>query len=568
MNAPRLLLLSALLLPAAVTTAAEGKARVEAGPAAGGTLVVPLAGSLPLQPAPGMFADGDTSLHDATVALRQALRAPENTLVLDLSGGFAPTLAAAEELAEVLRAERQADPRPARRVVALVDGLDDRALVLTAACDEVVMSEAGVLMAMGLYLDSWYLGDALARIGVKVHAVASGEHKTAHEAFTRNAPSPAAKADLRRLVDGLDASLLRLAGRPPCPSASLAAARAEAPQTAERAVALRLADRAAETGDWLAALPEPVRWQQDAGTRNDLGSLAGLLSFWRLLVDGEDRPRHPRVVAVVELEGEIVEGGDSVPGETIAGEDTSEVFADLAEDERVVAVVVRINSPGGSAGASDRIHHAIRRCIAKDKPVVALFDSVAASGGYYIGCAANEVLVHRTTITGSIGVFAMMPDASGALGLLGIGHHAVGTGPRAGLDDLASPFDDERRRALEAVIAATDHRFHQIVARGRNLPVEQVAALAGGRVWTGEEAVANGLADGFGTLAVAVAHARARAGVAEQLPLERLPRHRGLLARLGLARTAAGVLPARLRLWADAARRRAPTMMAWTNLHP
>jgi protease-4 len=228
---------------------------------------------------------------------------------------------------------------------------------------------------------------------------------------------------------------------------------------------------------------------------------------------------------------------------------------------------VRINSPGGSASASDRIHHAVRRCI-EEKPVVALFDSVAASGGYYIGCAANEVLVHRTTITGSIGVFAVMPDASAALGLLGIGHHAVGTGPLAGLDDPLAPFDAARRRALERVIAAVDRRFHQVVSDSRNLPLERVEPLAGGRVWTGEEAVANGLADGFGTLAIAVAHARARAGAEEPLPIERLPRQHGLLSRLGFSQTRAGLLPARLRLWAEAARRRAPTVMAWSNLRP
>jgi protease-4 len=243
--------------------------------------------------------------------------------------------------------------------------------------------------------------------------------------------------------------------------------------------------------------------------------------------------KYAKAVAVVELAGEIIGGGDSRPGETIAPLDTCEMLDEIASNERIKAVVLRIDSPGGDANASDRIHHAVRRLTEK-KPVVALFDGVAASGGYYIGCAADEIQVHRATITGSIGVFALVPNASAALDLLGVHRHSVSTGPRAETMSVTAPFTSERQAALLQVIEDVDRRFQGLVASRRKIDAAKVHDLAGGRVYIGEQAVANGLADGFGTLSTAVAAARKRAGIEETLPLEVYPRERGLLARLGM----------------------------------
>jgi protease-4 len=531
-------------------------------PAADATVAVQLTGALPLRSTPALFGGEDLSLHQATALLRQALAAPEPAVVLDLSAGFAPGLAAAEELAAVLRAEKGA-----KHLTALIDNLDDRGLIVAAACDEVVVSEAGLVSAMGLSLGTLYFKEALAKAGIVAHAVASGEHKTAHESFTATGPSPAAAADLRRLAAGLDAACVALMARP---GLDVAAARAQAPQTPALAVRLKLADRSAEVGGFLADLPEDTRWLDGAALIPDLSSLGGMLAFWRTMLEGDQEPRRPKVVAVVELAGEIMDGSDSTPGETIAGDDTAALFDDLAADERVVAVVLRIDSPGGSASASDRIHYAVRRCAAK-KPVVALFDGVAASGGYYIGCAAHEIQVHRTTITGSIGVFALVPDLTGTLDWLGIRSFSVTTGPRADFDSLTAPFTADRAAAIEQLIHAVDERFQGLVASARNLPPETVVGLAGGRVFTGEEAVANHLADGFGTLLTAVKAARARAGQEEPLPIERHPRERGLLDRLGLGRAhTLATMPGGTRAarWVAMLSRPVPTVLAWTNLRP
>jgi protease-4 len=330
------------------------------------------------------------------------------------------------------------------------------------------------------------------------------------------------------------------------------------------AVAQKLVDRAVEPDGWQADLPAPVRHQKEKGRATpDLSSMGGMFSFLNQLMQGEQEERQPKVVAVVELMGEIGEGLTSEPGSTIAPADTVAMLDGIKDDARVVGVVLRLDSPGGSAEASDRIHHAVERLAAK-KPVVALFDAVCASGGYYIGCAAPEIMVHPGTITGSIGVFALMPDISGTLARLGIGRFEVGSGPRADLFSLTG-WSDDKEAALRAVVEDTDHRFQALVAKHRHLDPAVVAKLAGGRVFTGTLAVDNKLADGFGTLVSAVERVRALAHQDQPLPLERYPKSGGLLARLGFANSALGLVPARLALWADAAAKRGPSVLAWCN---
>jgi protease-4 len=537
----------------------------DAPAAPGGTLIMQLSGSYPLRPASFMLEERETSLHDITMRLRQALGEPERRLVLDLSEGFSPTLVAAEEMAAVLRG------KPAgKHVVCLLDNAQDNTLVVAAACDEVVMSEAGLLMVHGLAASTDYYADALAKVGVHFHAVTSGPAKSAPEQLTRNGPSEMAIQEHERLIHGLDRVLLDECVRGGLDNAGLQATRAHSPQTSTQAIADKLVNTAVEPGAWLREQPAPMRYFKNDKEAPDFSSLAGMMAFWKTVTDGPDRPHYPQSVAIVELEGMIVDGDSSTPGYTICGTDTASLFDRLAADEQVVAVVVRVNSGGGSADASDRIHFAIRRCAAV-KPVVALFDGVAASGGYYLGCAAREILVHRGTITGSIGVFAVVPDLEGTRDLLGIHRHTIATGPRADLFSTGA-FTPEKESALRVVIASVDARFQGLVAERRKLTPDKVAALAGGRVYSGDEAIALGLADRLGTLPSAVARARELAGIKTMLPLERYPKGGSLAARLGLTGasvadglSAALALPVDLRHWLDLARSGQPLILAWAG---
>ena len=555
-----LLALLALVLPLVAAETAPGPT-----PPLGGTLIMQLSGTFPLRPSSFLLEERELSLHDATMQLRQALHEPENRLVLDLSEGFEPTLVAAEELSAVLRG------KPAgKHVVCLLDNAQDNSLVVAAACDEVVMSEAGLLMVHGLASSTDYYADALAKIGVRFHAVTSGPAKSAPEQLTRSAPSEMAIQEHERLLHNLDRVLLEECARGPLDTAGVQAARAHSPQTSALAISAKLVDHAVEPGAWLHQQPAPMRYFKSARETPDLSSLAGMMAFWKTITEGDQRPRYPQSVAIVELEGMIVDGEGSNPSYTICGGDTAQLFDRLAADEQVVAVVVRVNSGGGSADASDRIHFAIRRCAAV-KPVVALFDGVAASGGYYLGCAAREILVHRGTITGSIGVFAVVPDLDGTRDLLGIHRHTITTGPRAELFSTGT-FTAEKEAALRQVISAVDARFQGLVAERRKLAPAKVAELAGGRVYSGDEAVSLGLADGLGTLPTAVARARELAGIKTLLPLERYPHGGSLAARLGLtgASIAAGLgaslaVPSDMRLWLDLALSEHPLILAWAG---
>jgi len=575
---PALLLLAvvAVLASTAPLPGADSAVGVEApAPAIGspeGTLMISLSGSLPLRPGAGFFfGDSGMSLHDATAALKRAMSDPERRVVLDCSTEFHPGLAAAEELAAVLRT------RPAsKKVACLIDNASDAVLAMAAACDEVVMVEAGMLNIDGLALTSDYYGDALNLFGIKFHAVTSGPAKTAPEPFTSNRPSATAIAEHQRLVSALDQASRALIVRGTLSAEAVKAAYAQAPQTSVIAKQLGLVTAVAEPGAWLRNQPGPVRHLKTGTELPKLNTLPEMLAFLSQLMNGEPRQKPKRCVAVVELEGSIIDGDGSLPGYTIAGNDTARLFDRLIDDERVVAVVVRINSGGGSAGASDRVHHALRRLSAV-KPVVALYDAVCASGGYYIGCAAREIMVHRGTITGSIGVFAMVPDLDGMRARLGIHRHTIASGPRTELFSTDA-FSPEKEAAFRQVVTDVDERFQALVAERRKLDRAKVHDLAGGRVFSGDEAVANGLADRLGDLPTAVARARELAGVTEPLPLERLPETVGLAAKLGLGGISGGVLPAlthglpaltyglpaELRLWLAAAQRGRVQILAWS----
>ncbi|MBA3848141.1 MAG: S49 family peptidase, partial [Planctomycetes bacterium] len=232
-----------------------------------GTLVLELAGTFPLRPAPAFFAAGEVSLHAACLRLRQALTAPEKHLVLDLAGGFYPSLAGAEEMAAILR-----DRDEGRTVACLLDGIDDAALAVAAACDEVCAPEAGLLLVDGIELSVDYYADALAKLGVRFHAITSGEAKTAAEPFTSNAPSPAAIAERTQLAQGLDRVLVEESRRPALDAEGLLAARALAPQTSAIAKRCGLVDELVEPGAWLADLPAPVRYLGDDREQPDLSN--------------------------------------------------------------------------------------------------------------------------------------------------------------------------------------------------------------------------------------------------------------------------------------------------------
>jgi protease-4 len=245
------------------------------------------------------------------------------------------------------------------------------------------------------------------------------------------------------------------------------------------------------------------------------------------------------VIAVVPVEGAIVQGksrrapffGEVSGDETIASE------IRRAVDDNVEAIVLRVDSPGGDALASDLIWRELMVARERGKPIIASMGDVAASGGYFIASAADVIVAEPTTLTGSIGVFVVKPDFSGLLSKLGVNAVTLKRGENATIRSTAKRWSDSERAAVERTILGVYDIFLSRVAEGRRMERQEVERIAGGRVWTGAEALERGLVDELGSLADAVAIARERAhiGEAEDVTIRRYEPDRGFLRSLAMS---------------------------------
>ena len=227
----------------------------------------------------------------------------------------------------------------------------------------------------------------------------------------------------------------------------------------------------------------------------------------------EEAPQRADKIGVVVAQGAIVDG-EQPPG-SVGGDSVAALIRQAREDDAVKAVVLRVDSPGGSATASEVIRRELELTRRAGKPVLVSMGSVAASGGYWISMAADEVWASPTTLTGSIGIFAMLPDLSGPFGKLGLAVDGVGTTPLAGGVDPRRPLDPQIASLLQQSIEHGYKRFLGVVAGARKMSPEAVDAVAQGRVWLGSQALERGLVDKLGGLDAVLKAAAARAAVAD-----------------------------------------------------
>jgi protease-4 len=218
-------------------------------------------------------------------------------------------------------------------------------------------------------------------------------------------------------------------------------------------------------------------------------------------------------VAVIDINGEIVTGSSATLGATamVSSDDVLPLVEQAASDPDVKAILLRVNSPGGSVVASDQIYHALQ---GTGKPIVVLMGELAASGAYYISMASQYIIANPNTLTGSIGVISSFPEASELLRKLGVTVSVIKSGETKDLGSLYRPMTEEEKALWQKVIDETYASFVDIVAAGRNLPAEKVRELADGRVYTGRQALALGLVDALGYQEDAVAKAAALGGIA------------------------------------------------------
>jgi protease-4 len=429
-------------------------------------------------------------------------------VALDLDGFTGGGQTAIGDLADALRAVRAAG----KPVVAYGVGYTDDSYQLASAASEIWLNPLGAVLIAGPGGSNLYYKGLLDKLGVTANVYRVGTYKSAVEPFIRNDMSPEAKQNYMAL-DQATLESWRQGVKQARPQANVdqflkdmnGAVAAAGGDMARAALAARLVDK---IGDRTAF---EARLAQLGGT--DRRSIRGgdksvgeyrrirLGSYVRDVVD--DKPSGP--IGVVTIAGMIVDG-KAGPG-TAGGDTIAKEIQTGIRDKGIKALVVRVDSPGGSVLASERIRQALLEAKAKKIPVVVSMGSVAASGGYWVATPADFIYAEPSTITGSIGVFGVLPSFQGTLQKLGIGADGVKTTPLSGEPDLLKGPSPEANVLIQSGVNAMYARFLNIVAVSRHKTPQQVDQIAQGRVWDGGTAHQIGLVDGFGGMSEAIAKA-------------------------------------------------------------
>ena len=486
----------------------------------------------------------ETLLWDLTDSIRAAAGDPRIAVIaLDLDkldGATQPTL---EELARALREFRASG----KKVIAYGTELTQERYYLAAQADESYLDPMGFVLIDGYDRYRTYIKQALDKLGVDINVFRVGAYKSAVETFTRTSMSTEDRSEslgyLGALWNSYQEAVTRARKLPPDAIAkyvdSLAqavpAAHGDAPQVA---LAARLV-----TGI-KTQLEAEQRLIEQVGTDDTTGSFRSVSVADYVRYAHAEKKRQtdgkPRI-GVIVAEGDILDG-DQPPG-AIGGDSTSRLIRQARLDPNVKALVLRVDSPGGSVLASEEIYRELMALRAAGKPLVVSMSGYAASGGYYISSPADEIWASPATITGSIGIFAIIPTIDKTLGKVGVSVDGVGTTPLSGQLRIDRPLGDQARALVQSQISRGYDEFLDRVASGRRKTPADIDAIAQGHVWAGGDALRLGLVDHLGSFDEAVAAAARRAKLTRYAP-EFLQPQLTLAQQLALAlRTrAAGLL--------------------------
>jgi protease-4 len=434
---------------------------------------------------------------------------------------------------EELRAALAQFRKSGKKAYAYLEAGDTKDYLVASACDLVCLPESGWLMLTGLRSEITFFKELLEKLGIKADFLQMGVYKFAAEPFTRSQMSPEARAQLKMVLDDFfDHSIVssvsrsrRRAGRKKMTSDHVAALIDQGPFTARRAAAVGLIDRIAYASELEDLIKNDLKapkikivknYGQDRSKDVDLSNPFNLLKLFSppksLSRSGKSR------IALLFASGVIVtgKGGTSMfGGDSIGSTTFVDAIRQADKDSKVKAIVVRVDSPGGSALASDLIWNELRRC---KKPVVASMSDVAASGGYYISVAAKKIYAQPGTLTGSIGVVGGKLALGGLYDKIGVTTEVISRGANAGIFSSTKPFSKSERKAMEALMTETYDQFlnRVLVGRtqaGKKLTRDDLLQLAEGRIWTGRQALARGLVDALGSLDDAIADAKVMGGL-------------------------------------------------------
>ena len=389
-------------------------------------------------------------------------------------------------------------------IVTYGDSYTQSTYYLCSVADKIFLNPQGMVDWHGLAAQPYFLKDMLAKFGVKYQLAKVGKYKSAPETMTADKMSEPNREQVTAYMTGIwkvmldDVSKSRKIS---VDSLNAYADRFLAFSEQQQLIKMKMVDKLMYTDEVKGEIKKLLKLDKDK-TINQL-TLSDMKNVKGKKDEGEQ-------VAVYYAFGEIVdseEGSLLSSGQSIVANKVCKDLEKLMEDEDVKAVVLRVNSPGGSAYASEQIWHSVSQLKAK-KPVVVSMGGYAASGGYYISCPANYIYAEPTTITGSIGIFGMFPDFSGLLTeKLGVKFDEVKTNKNAGFGTMARPFNAEELAMLDQYIGRGYELFRKRVADGRHQKVEAIEEVAQGRVWLGNDALKIKLVDAIGSLDDAIVKA-------------------------------------------------------------
>lgn len=446
-----------------------------------------------------LFGDRIPKLGLATMteAIRQAKESDKVKGIYIEAGAFAPDSYAS---LAAIRRELEEFRKAGKWIIAYGDSYTQGAYYLASVADKVYLNPQGQVDWHGLGSEPVFVKDLLAKLNVRMQVAKVGTYKSATEMFTGEKMSDADRQQTTAYLTGIWQNVVSAVGK-------------------SRSLTAQQLNGYADSLVSLAAPQDYVRMRMVDGllytdqVRQTVKKKLGLspddeipqVSMSDLLA-AEPEDKKGDEIAIYYAVGDIVDGVAAMPSResVIDAQKVCADLQDLAKDKDVKAVVLRVNSPGGSAYASEQIWHQVME-LKKVKPVVVSMGSYAASGGYYISCPANWIVAEPNTLTGSIGIFGMFPDVSGLLReKLGLKFDEVKTNKYALFGTRSRPFTADEISHLESYIDRGYKLFRQRVADGRRLKVDQVEQVAQGHVWLGQDALRIGLVDQLGGVEVAL----------------------------------------------------------------
>ena len=413
-------------------------------------------------------------------------------------GDFSASVASLQEIYKGLEKFK----KTGRFIVAYADSYGNGTYYLSSIADKVYMNPSGTLALTGINISTVFFKDLLSKIGVEMQIFKVGTFKSAVEPFTQTSMSEANRLQLTTFINSIWTEITKTIARNRGISDTEVNLYADSGlflDDAQTAVHHKLIDSLVYSSDMKEIIEKLVDKDYNALTINDMKFVARNKEY--------SKNRIAIVYAVGEIDG-------SNKNEGIDSEDISEDLLDIADNDKIKAVVLRINSPGGSAYGSEQIWKAVS-VVKSKKPIVVSMGDYAASGGYYIACNTDRIFAQPTTLTGSIGIFGIFPNIGGLTDKLGIKFDNVKTNKYSDFGATYRPMNTEERAILQRYINNGYELFTKRCAEGRNMNIDSLKAIAEGRIYSGTDAMRLGLVDEMGGLEEAITFAAKKANISD-----------------------------------------------------